>query len=159
MHVYYQSPIGLISIKASEQGIFRLNFSDQKPVSSCSKSPISNYLSECVAQLETYFKGKLKYFDIPVDLNSQGSPFRRAVWKQLSLIDYGKTMSYKELAAKVKSPKAYRAVGSANGSNPISIIIPCHRVIQHNGYIGGYGGQVWRKKWLLEHEKKYTSSL
>lgn len=156
MFTYYQSPIGLILIEDSEQGICGINFSDQTTAPDSAALDTSPHLASCLKQLKAYFAGELKYFDVPLNFQSQGTPFRQSVWKALYRIDYGQTISYKDLASRVKRPKAYRAVGTANGSNPISIIVPCHRVIQNNGMIGGYGGQVWRKKWLLEHEEKHT---
>lgn len=106
--------------------------------------------NETVAQLNAYFSGKLHEFDLP--LKPTGTPFQEAVWQALTTIPYGKTVSYKDIAEHVNLPKAARAVGMANGRNPISIIIPCHRVIGANGKLTGYGGGLHRKEWLLEHE-------
>ncbi|WP_292977763.1 methylated-DNA--[protein]-cysteine S-methyltransferase [Nitrosomonas sp.] len=105
---------------------------------------------ETVAQLSAYFAGELHEFDLP--LKAAGTPFQQTVWQALSTIPYGKTVSYKDIAEQVHLPKASRAVGMANGRNPISIIIPCHRVIGANGKLTGYGGGLHRKEWLLEHE-------
>lgn len=159
MFTYYQSPIGLILIEDSEEGICKINFSEETTIPSSSSLDSSPHLDSCIDQLQAYFAGELKCFDIPLNIESQGTSFRRSVWKELYRVNYGQTISYKDLAVKVECPKAYRAVGSANGTNPISIVIPCHRVIQHDGNIGGYGGEVWRKKWLLDHEKKYSSNV
>jgi len=101
-------------------------------------------------QLSAYFAGELTGFDLPMQMN--GTEFQRRVWKGLSEIPYGETISYAELAHRVGNPKACRAVGLANGRNPIAIIVPCHRVIATNGALGGYGGGLDRKSWLLEHE-------
>lgn len=101
-------------------------------------------------QLEAYFEGELFKFDIPLSLT--GTPFQRRVWEELRQIPYGTTISYAELARRVGNPAASRAVGSANGKNPISIIVPCHRVIASDGGLGGFGGGLDRKEWLLDHE-------
>lgn len=101
-------------------------------------------------QLRSYFAGELQVFDMPLAL--EGTPFQRAVWAALRKIPYGKTISYAELARRVGKPGAARAVGSANGRNPVGIIVPCHRVIAADGTLGGYGGGLERKRWLLDHE-------
>ena len=145
MFTYYRSPIGLIRIEASSEGICNVSFSKETNILSPGLSNGLSQLNLCVDQLHAYFNGKLKYFETPLNIKSQGTPFRHLVWRELCQIGYGQTISYKDLAVKIKHPKAYRAVGGANGANPISIIIPCHRVIQHDGNIGGYGGQIWRK--------------
>lgn len=101
-------------------------------------------------ELESYFEGKLKEFNTP--LNILGSPFQKLVWAKLLNITYGNTRSYMEQAVSIGKNKAYRAVANANGANQLAIIIPCHRIINSNGNIGGYGGGIKRKKWLIEHE-------
>jgi methylated-DNA-[protein]-cysteine S-methyltransferase len=98
-------------------------------------------------QLEAYFEGELSEFDVP--LNPAGTPFQRRVWEELRRIPYGTTISYGELARRVGNPAASRAVGAANGKNPIAIIVPCHRVIASDGGLGGFGGGLDRKEWLL----------
>ena len=103
------------------------------------------------AELNEYFDGKRETFDVPIA--HEGSEFQQQVWRQLLKIPYGKTRSYEFIARKISKPGAQRAVGRANGDNRIAIIIPCHRVIRSDGGLSGYGGQVWRKKWLLEHEE------
>ena len=110
--------------------------------------PILDRLRE---QLSGYFEGKRRVFDLP--LHPKGTPFQERVWKALLQIPYGEVRSYIDLARAVGNPKAVRAVGGANGSNPISIIIPCHRVIGADGSIVGYGGGLERKGWLLAHER------
>ncbi|RYZ10325.1 MAG: methylated-DNA--[protein]-cysteine S-methyltransferase [Myxococcales bacterium] len=111
-------------------------------------------LSAVVAQLRAYFAGELTEFD--VELSSQGTEFQSRVWQALRSIGYGRTESYGQLARRIGNPSASRAVGLANGKNPISIIVPCHRVIGANGSLTGYGGGMERKKWLLEHERRVT---
>jgi len=125
------------------------------------KSEATNYLvgeipqclKDCVRQLDEYFIGKRKEFEL--ELLPQGTPFQMKVWQKLMEIPYGKTASYKDIAEAVDSPKAVRAVGGANNKNKICIIIPCHRVIGSDGSLVGYGGGIWRKEWLLKHEKGF----
>lgn len=105
-------------------------------------------------QLRAYFAGKLRRFEVP--LASHGSAFQRRVWRELLRIPFGATESYGELARRVGNPRASRAVGLANGKNPIGIIVPCHRVVGAGGALTGYGGGVERKKWLLEHERRHA---
>lgn len=102
------------------------------------------------AELANYFAGKKIVFETPIHLI--GTPFQKTVWNELKNIPYGSTRSYLYMARAIKKPTAYRAVAQANGANPLTIIIPCHRVINENGNLGGYGGGIERKKWLLEHE-------
>lgn len=108
-------------------------------------------LKKAADELRKYFKGHLKRFSVP--LNLYGTAFQMAVWRQLQQIPYGKTRSYKEIAQAIGRPAAVRAVGSACGANPLSIIVPCHRVIANGGSLGGYGGGLSTKKWLLSLEK------
>ncbi|WP_323738894.1 methylated-DNA--[protein]-cysteine S-methyltransferase [Candidatus Trichorickettsia mobilis] len=105
-------------------------------------------------ELEFYFDGKLKVFKTP--LNLLGSSFQRSVWEELMRIPYGNTRSYMAQAASIGKNRAYRAVANANGANQLAIIIPCHRIINSNGDLGGYGGGITRKKWLLEHEASHV---
>jgi O-6-methylguanine DNA methyltransferase len=107
-------------------------------------------LEELEGQLSLYFSGKLRAFDL--QLSFEGTDFQKKVWNKLCEIPYGHTVSYSWIAARIGCPQAFRAVGRANGSNRIAIVIPCHRVIGSNGQLVGYGGKLWRKKWLLEHE-------
>ena len=107
-------------------------------------------LREARRQLVAFFQGHLTRFDLPLRLD--GTPFQRKVWAALLGIGYGQTISYKQLAARVGSTSGFRAVGAANGKNPVSVIVPCHRVIAHDGKLGGYGGGLERKRWLLDHE-------
>ena len=111
----------------------------------------NNMLDQIELELKQYFKGNLQEFTIPLDI--RGSPFQGKVWQELLKIPYGKTKSYSEIARSVNNPRAVRAVGKANGENHIAILIPCHRVIQHNGKLAGYGGGIWRKRALLDLEK------
>ncbi len=110
-----------------------------------------------IAQLDAYFAGELRDFDLP--LAPQGTPFQSRVWKALQDIPFGETTSYGDLAAGVGDRKASRAVGLANGRNPIGIVVPCHRVIGANGSLTGYGGGMERKRWLLAHEKRVVEGI
>ncbi|MDR3354791.1 MAG: methylated-DNA--[protein]-cysteine S-methyltransferase [Synergistaceae bacterium] len=144
----YKSPIGNILIRANEAGVTELVFTEDADPSP--RGSLGGHLNVCALQLDEYFDGSRTSFDVPVDL--KGSPFQISVWRALMLIPYGSTWSYGKLAAQVGRPKASRAVGGANHNNPVSIIIPCHRVIGSNGKLIGYGGGLWRKEWLLKHE-------
>ncbi|OJW05737.1 MAG: hypothetical protein BGO49_26910 [Planctomycetales bacterium 71-10] len=108
------------------------------------------FLDDVRAQLNAYFEGRARRFDLP--LVQEGTDFQRKVWAELSRIPYGEAISYSELARRVGDPKASRAVGSANGRNPIAVIVPCHRVVAAGGRLGGFGGGLGRKLWLLQHE-------
>ncbi|MGB3948712.1 MAG: methylated-DNA--[protein]-cysteine S-methyltransferase [Bacteroidia bacterium] len=145
---YYSSPIGIIEITGNEEGILSIYFVDAKK----DESPnIPAVLKECVYQLDEYFKGIRKEFGLK--LNPQGSEFQKKVWNQLLTVPFGKTASYLQISKQLGDSSATRAVGNANGSNPISIVIPCHRIIGSNGKLTGYSGGLWRKEWLLNHEK------
>ena len=113
-------------------------------------------MHKAVGQLEAYFSGDLRDFDLPLRL--QGTPFQLAVWRALQDIPYGRTISYGELARRVGNPKGSRAVGLANGSNPIAIVVPCHRVIGSNGKLTGYGGGLDNKETLLALERKHSAA-
>jgi methylated-DNA-[protein]-cysteine S-methyltransferase len=148
---YFSSPIGLIEISGNEEGIATLFFVDEKKHNSTKIHPS---LKECLYQLEEYFKGLRKEFGIK--LNLKGTDFQKKVWAQLVQLPFGRTVSYLDVSKMLGDANATRAVGNANGSNPISIIVPCHRVIGVNGKLVGYGGGLWRKEWLLNHEKSIT---
>ena len=145
---FYRSEIGWIKISGAEEGIRSLYFVEDDEVWNSKPHPS---LQECLRQLEEYFQGKRQSFSLK--LLPEGTEFQKKVWKQLLTVPYGKTASYQDIAAALGDKNAVRAVGSANGKNPISIIVPCHRVIGRNGNLIGYGGGVWRKEWLLKHEK------
>lgn len=145
---FLKSPIGTIEVKYSDKGIVSLYFVDD--IETNETVPSANAI---FSQLEEYFAGDRKKFDLELDM--QGTEFQISVWMELLNIPFGKTTSYLHIAKRLGNPKKLRAVGNANGKNPISIIIPCHRVIGADGTLVGYGGGLWRKKWLLEHEQKY----
>jgi methylated-DNA-[protein]-cysteine S-methyltransferase len=153
------SPIGPLLVAGDEQGLRFLLFArgrdraEPKP----DWEPDRRRLAEPIAQLEAYFAGRLRAFDVP--LAPQGTPFQQQVWRALCDIPYGETTSYGALAARIGNAKAVRAVGLANGSNPIAIIIPCHRVIGSNGSLVGYGGGLPIKRALLSLERGQTTLL
>lgn len=151
-------PLGPIEIRANEEGLTWISFSSET-ASPIDPSPIapSPITEECARQLEAYFLGQLRDFDLP--LAPRGTEFQRAVWQALSEIPFGETRTYAEQAGSLGNPKAVRAVGAANGRNPISIVVPCHRVIGANGTLTGYAGGLPRKRWLLHHEQGRTNPL
>lgn len=145
---YIKSPLGITKITGDANGITEISvLNDETEIT----SKIPKDLKEAVAQLNDYFEGKRQDFDFK--RNPAGTEFQQKVWQELLKIPYGKTMSYMDLSKKLGDIKAIRAVASANGKNPLWIVVPCHRVIGADGSLTGYAGGLWRKKWLLEHEK------
>lgn len=144
---YYRTPIGTAKIEGNKNGIQSITVIDEKIETPLN---IPSSLQNCVQQLDEYFNGNRTEFNLK--LNPQGTNFQKRVWKELLNVPYGKTRSYLEQSKKLGDVKAIRAVASANGKNPIWIVIPCHRIIGSNGSLTGYAGGLWRKKWLLEHE-------
>lgn len=144
---YYKTPIGTAKIIGNKNGIQAVSVLEENIKTS---SEIPECLQDCVKQLEDYFKGKRNNFDLK--LNPQGTAFQKKVWEELLNIPFNTTRTYLEQSKALGDVKAIRAVASANGKNPIWIIIPCHRVIGSNGSLTGYAGGIWRKKWLLAHE-------
>lgn len=145
--IYLNTPVGTLEIKGDIDGLAFVNFID--PEESESKI-IPESLQDTVQQLSEYFEGNRINFKLK--LNPEGTFFQKKVWQQIKDIPFGKTASYQEIANQLGDPKAIRAAASANGKNPIAIIIPCHRVIGSDGSLIGYAGGLHRKKWLLEHE-------
>lgn len=150
---------------ADEAGLYLLEFVDRKGLAHVieklqlkTKAAIipgmTDPINSITLELESYFEGKLTQFKTPLHL--LGSPFQKLVWGELMRIPYGQTRSYKQQAQAIGQDNACRAVANANGANRLAIIIPCHRIIQHNGDYGGYGGGVTIKKWLIEHERKHA---
>ena len=149
---YYHSPVGLLKISGTSDFISEVSFHDTTQKNDSSKKDMPPMLIQCVEQLIQYFNGERRIFELPV--NQSGTAFQMETWNLLMTIPYGKTISYLQLAIKTGDPKATRAVANANGKNNVAIIVPCHRVIGANKELVGYGGGLWRKKWLLEHEMK-----
>ena len=146
--IIYNSPIGALAIVSDGEFITELRFKNHLETQDKS----DEIIKKCVAELELYFAGKLQAFTVPI--KPSGTDFQKIVWEELEKIPYGEVISYKELAKRINNPKAIRAVGGANNRNPISIIIPCHRVIGMNGKLVGYGGGLENKEFLLNHESK-----
>lgn len=144
------TPIGFVEIDCTGKGIRSLEFINFKV--RIKRTPAG--LKECKEQLREYFQGARKQFTVPLDL--EGSPFQLKVWNELLKIPYGTTITYLELARRIGDIKALRAVGGANATNPLAVLIPCHRVIGADGKLVGYGGGLWRKKWLLEHKYAFA---
>jgi len=149
---YYHSPVGLLKISGTKDYISEVSFHDTTQKNDGSKKDMPPMLIQCIEQLIQYFNGERRIFELPI--NQTGTAFQQETWSLLMTIPYGKTISYLQLAIKTGDPKATRAVANANGKNNIAIIVPCHRVIGANKELVGYGGGLWRKKWLLEHEMK-----
>jgi len=154
---YYHSPVGLLKISGTEDYISEVSFHDTTQKAEGNKKALPPMLIQCIEQLIQYFHGERRQFDIPI--NQPGTPFQKEVWSELMQIPFGRTINYLELALKIGDAKATRAVANANGKNNVAIIIPCHRVIGSNKELVGYGGGLWRKKWLLEHEAKVAHGV
>lgn len=146
------TPCGPLRLALDEQGLARVDFiePDISAPDDWQEDPAS--LAPFSQQFAAYFSGRLQRFELPLSLS--GTPFQQQVWLALAEIPYGQTRSYGEQAASLGNPTAVRAVGAANGRNPLPIILPCHRVIGSNGALTGYAGGLSRKRWLLEHEKQ-----
>ena len=150
--ITFPSPIGVIRATATARGISELTFVDRADEA----APANPHLRKLRAELDRYFAGELRDFTVPVDL--RGTPFRLRVWEELARVPFGETISYLELARRIGNAKASRAVGGANGANPVCILIPCHRVIAADGALGGYSAGLWRKEKLLALERGGTTS-
>ena len=147
---FISSPLGITKIEGDEKGVAVISVLSEGELS----TTIPNQLQEAVLQLQEYFEGKRQ--DFTFKLNPKGTDFQKKVWQELRNIPYGKTISYLDLSKKLGDVKAIRAAASANGKNPLWIVVPCHRVIGTDGSLTGYAGGLWRKKWLLEHENPTT---
>ena len=151
------SPLGPITLAASGQGVCGLWFDEQRhgptatQIAQWPHSPSSPLLLQAAEQVHAYFAGQRRSFDLPLDL-SQGTAFQQAVWQALLSVPCGQHESYGQLAAQLNKPRAVRALGAAVGRNPVSIIVPCHRILSANGQLTGYAGGLWRKEALLRLE-------
>jgi methylated-DNA-[protein]-cysteine S-methyltransferase len=152
---FVDSPFGRVLVAGDGDSLQWLSFTrgrqKAESFSQWTENRRDAVLREAERQLDAYFKGKREQFDLPLD--PRGTPFQKKVWKKLVSIPYGKTVTYSELARRVGRPEAFRAVGAANGQNPISVIIPCHRVLGKNGDLTGYGGGLHTKQRLLDLER------
>jgi methylated-DNA-[protein]-cysteine S-methyltransferase len=153
-YAWYDSPVGRLLLAGSHAGLNCVSFSSGKHAVSVSPdwTKDRSVFEAVIFQLDEYFAGQRKAFSL--ELVPEGTDFQRAVWSELQNIPYGETISYKDLAHRIGKPKAVRAVGAANGANPIPIIIPCHRVIGHDGSLTGFGGGLPLKQRLLELESR-----
>ncbi len=154
----FKSPVGRLKLTTDQDHIYFLWFDSREPGEDIGELPrpgalpVNPVVRETVKQLGEYFAGRLREFDLP--LKPQGTEFQLRVWKELTKIPFGRTISYLQLAAKLGDVKSIRAAGTASGKNPIPLIIPCHRVIGSDGKLVGFGGGLWRKKLLLDLETK-----
>ncbi|WP_198667354.1 methylated-DNA--[protein]-cysteine S-methyltransferase [Glycomyces dulcitolivorans] len=150
-HVKFESPLGLMAVSAVEDGLTYVHMGVEEMKDAWGPEEHTPVLDAAEEQLLAYFAGELKDFDLP--LAAEGTGFQHRVWAELVQIPYGETWSYLDVAQRLGDPKAVRAVGLANGRNPIAIVVPCHRVIGSNGKLTGYAGGLWRKEWLLGLER------
>lgn len=142
------SPLGNIRLEAEDDYLLSLQFTDE-PIGECTKDML---FQDIKSQLKAYFDGQLRLFDIPVGMS--GTAFQKQVWMRVNQVPYGDTVSYDEIARSLDAPNAVRAVGAANGANPLLVVIPCHRVIAQSGALTGYAGGLWRKLKLLQLESR-----
>jgi methylated-DNA-[protein]-cysteine S-methyltransferase len=145
---FINTPVGILELKGDAEGLASVLFKDEENDVVSEKIP--KELKDAALQLQEYFEGNRKEFNLKLSL--EGTDFQKRVWEELQQIPFGKTTSYQQMANTLGDPKVIRAAASANGKNPISIIIPCHRVIGSDGSLTGYAGGLHRKKWLLEFE-------
>lgn len=150
---YLQTPLGLLKISGTETFIASVAFVSDEDRRLSNVPPI---LTECKSQLQEYFSGTRKNFDVPV--RPEGTEFQKKIWSELMKIPFGESTSYSAIAKQINNPEAARAVGLANGKNQIAIIIPCHRVVGSGGQLTGYAAGIWRKRWLLEMEKNVSGN-
>ena len=150
---YYRSPVGDLLIESVEDKITTVNFLKTSKL----EETLTPVIEQCIQELDEYFFEGRKFFN--VELKLSGSEFQNKVWNELLNIPYGNTISYEALAIRVGDINSIRAVGLANGQNPIAIIVPCHRVIGKNGDLVGYGGGLDNKTWLLQHEGAFSEQL
>lgn len=162
-YALFDSPLGPLLVTASAQGVHHILFEDMPGAARLlslehllTNDPADSAILQVKQQLADYFAGRCNQFDLP--LAAQGTVFQQKVWAQLSTIPYAQTWNYGQLAQALGQPSAARAVGMANGRNPLSIVVPCHRVIGKNQKLTGYSGGLERKAWLLEHERRYLQS-
>ncbi|HEX5493893.1 MAG TPA: methylated-DNA--[protein]-cysteine S-methyltransferase [Mycobacteriales bacterium] len=158
-HTVLDSPIGPLTLLATDDALTGLHLLERRhpPDPERFGEPDPTRFTEAADQLRAYFAGHLTEFDLP--LAPAGTPFQQRVWAELRAIPYGRTASYGQIAAQLGKPTAARAVGAANGRNPISIIVPCHRLVSSTGGLISYGGGLERKAWLLAHERRTGTAV
>ena len=157
----YEAPFGELTVVGSDLGIRYVMFNNDahpKPLERLhiSDTEIHDSVNDAITQLQEYCDGSRRDFDLPLDL--QGTEFQVAAWRALADIPYGHTASYGQQAASIGRPKAVRAIGGANGRNPVAIVLPCHRIVGADGSLTGFGGGIAVKKWLLDHEQRMLHS-
>lgn len=155
----YKSTIGILEITGDDKNINAVHFSDDNSETDLAAAPlpVTAAVLQCVHELEAYFSGANLNFSVTVD--QDGTAFQQKVWNELLQVKCGQTASYLQVSKKIGNVKAIRAVGMANGKNNVAIIVPCHRIIGNNGNLVGYAGGLWRKKWLLDHEAKFSNGV
>ena len=149
---FVRSPIGWLEVRGGPRGVAAVHFASGAVRHRDAGRPLPAPVSSCLRQLDEYFRGTRWTFSVELDL--RGTEFQKRIWRLLLEVPFGKTASYRGIAAAAGNAKATRAVGGANHRNPVSIIVPCHRVVGADGRLTGYGGGLWRKEWLLNHEKR-----
>ena len=150
------SPLGHILIVANDEALVSVDFMEQsQPPTGMTRNDTHRLLTRAKRELEQYFNGERSEFTVPIEI--KGTEFQVNSWDYLATIPYGETRSYYDEAKRIGNEQAVRAVAMANHANKLAIVIPCHRIINKSGELGGYGGGLWRKKWLLEHERKHKS--
>lgn len=152
----YRCPLGVLSIEATDAGVLGLTFEERGPGRAGVSARARRHLDAAVEALEVYFAGRAPALP-PLDLH--GSPFQLAVWGELQAIPFGEVRTYGEIARRVTRDGGARAVGAANGQNPVAILVPCHRVVAAGGRLGGYAGGLDVKRWLLAHEAAHAPAL
>jgi O-6-methylguanine DNA methyltransferase len=162
--ITFNTALGLVRASADDEGVISLFFNDtghidaEKNKKGYERSDEINSLNDVLAllklQIDEYFEGRRKEFSIPLVI--EGSGFRKKVWEEVLKIPFGETISYSELAERTGNPGSVRAVANANAENGLAILVPCHRIIGQDGGLTGYAGGLWRKKWLIDHERKYS---
>ena len=157
----YKAPFGVLTVVGSDLGIRYVMFNNDahpKPLErlQISDTEIHDSVNDAITQLDEYFNGSRRDFELPLDL--QGTEFQVAAWNALAEIPYGRTASYGQQAASIGRPKAVRAIGGANGRNPVALVLPCHRIVGADGSLTGFGGGIEVKKWLLDHEQSMLHS-
>jgi methylated-DNA-[protein]-cysteine S-methyltransferase len=143
---YCRSKIGLIEVGGTESEIRSIQFTDQRRT----RYETRAIVWEGMRQIDAYMSGQRREFDLPLGL--YGTDFQVKVWRQVLTVPYGQVATYQEIADAIGNPRAVRAVGAANGRNPLPLVVPCHRIVGRDGRLVGYGGGLWRKEWLLRHE-------
>lgn len=157
---YYQSPVGLLRISGTDTYLSEVNFidaADNLAPDDALQGNLPPMAIQAIEQLIQYFHGGRRVFELPI--SQTGTEFQQKVWNELLKIPFGKTASYQDMSKRLGDPKVIRAAAAANGKNNVAIIVPCHRVIGSNNDLIGYAGGLWRKKWLLDHEKKVAHGV